>query len=191
MTAPSRADDRRTALLAVGGLVAAMWVLEVVDVVLDGRLDRLGIEPRDADGLTGVVLAPLLHGGFGHLLSNTVPFLVLGAVVALSGLVRLLGVTALVTVVGGLLTWLLAPGDTLHVGASGVVFGYAAYLVTRGFFDRRLLSFATGALVALAYGTTLLFGLVPRPGISWQGHLFGAVAGVLAAWALARRRAAG
>lgn len=185
-TAPS--DSRRPALVALAALVGVMWVSEAVDVVLDGRLDSLGIEPRQVDGLSGVVLAPFLHGGFGHLISNTVPFLVLGAVVALSGLARLLAVTAVVTVVGGLATWLVAPGDTVHLGASGVVFGYAAYLIARGVFDRRLRSIAVGVLVALVYGTTLLFGLVPRPGVSWQGHLFGALAGVLAARLLTQRR---
>ena len=188
MTAPRSTDSRRSALVAVVALVGVMWVSEIVDTVVGGDLDRLGIEPRQVDGLTGVVLAPFLHGGFGHLVSNTVPFLVLGAVVALAGLARLLAVTAVVTVVGGFLTWLLAPGDTLHVGASGVVFGFAAYLIARGFFERRLRHLATGALVALVYGTTLLFGLVPRPGVSWQGHLFGAVGGLVAARLLARPR---
>lgn len=186
MTAPT--DTRRPALVALVALVGVMWVSETVDVVLDGRLDSLGIEPRQVDGLSGVVLAPFLHGGFGHLISNTVPFLLLGAAVAMSGLARLLAVTAVVTVVGGLATWLLAPGGTVHIGASGVVFGYAAYLIARGVFDRRLRSIAVGVLVAVVYGTTLLFGFVPRPGVSWQAHLFGALAGVLAARLLARRR---
>lgn len=186
---PTPARSRRQGVQAVLGLLGVMWVLEVVDLVADGRLDRLGIEPRDLDGLTGVVLAPVLHGGFGHLIANTVPFLVLGVVVALSGIARLVAVTVVVTVVGGFLTWLLGPAGTLHLGASGLVFGYAAYLIARGIFDRRLRSLATGAVVALGYGTTLLFGLVPRPGVSWQGHLFGALAGVLAARLLAARPA--
>ena len=182
------ADSRRAGLVAVGVLLAVMWVQEVVDTVLGGRLDGLGIEPRDLDGLVGVPLAPFLHGGFGHLLSNTVPFVLLGALVALSGLPRLLAVTAVVTLVGGLGTWLVAPASTVHLGASILVFGFAAYLVARGLFDRRLVSLAVGAVVALVYGTTLLFGLVPRPGISWQGHLFGALGGLLAARLLVVRQ---
>lgn len=182
---PSAADSRRSGLLVVGGMVALMWISETVDLAV-GELDSLGIEPRSVDGLTGVVLAPFLHAGFGHLLANTVPFLVLGAVLALSGLRRVLAVTLLVTVVSGLGTWLIAPATTLHIGASGVVFGYAAYLVARGFFDRRLRYLAVGALVGLTYGTTLLLGLLPREGISWQGHLFGALGGLLAARLLAR-----
>ena len=190
MTSPDRtsSDSRKAGLVAVVGLVGVMWVSEIVDTVLGGRLDGLGIEPRQVDGLTGVPLAPFLHGGFGHLISNTVPFLVLGALIALSGLARLLVVTAVVAVVGGLGTWLVAPSGTVHIGASGLVFGFAAYLVARGVFDRRLHYLATGLVVAFVYGTTLLLGLVPRPGISWQGHLFGAVGGLVAAWLLARRR---
>ncbi len=186
--ATSPRENRRAGLLTLAALVGVMWVAEIVDVVLGGRLDLLGIAPREADGLTGVVLAPFLHGGFGHLAGNTVPFLVLGAVVAIGGLARLLAVTAIVALVSGLGTWLFGADGSLHIGASGVVFGFAAYLVARGLFDRRLHYLAIGLLVAIVYGGTLLGRLLPSPGISWQGHLFGALGGVLAARALARRR---
>ncbi len=185
---PTAPDTRRGGLVLVALMVTVMWVSESVDAVLGGSLDPLGIEPRQLDSLPGIVLAPFLHGGFGHLLSNTVPFLVLGALVALSGLVRLLAVTAIVVLVGGAGTWLFAPASTLHIGASGVVFGYAAYLVARGLFDRRPVSVLVGVGVALVYGSGLLAGLLPQPGISWQGHLFGALGGLLAARVLARRR---
>jgi len=185
-TAIRTTDTRRSGLLLVGAMAALMWVSEVVDAAV-GRLDALGIEPRTADGLWGVLLAPFLHAGFGHLIANTVPFLVLGAVIALSGLRRVLLVTLVVALVSGLGTWLLAPSGTLHVGASGVVFGYAAYLIARGLFDRRWYYLVTGLLVALVQGGSLLLGLLPRDGISWQGHLFGALGGLLAARLLARR----
>ena len=165
-------------------LVAAavlMWLVEVADLVAGGRLDAYGIAPRDPDGLAGVLAAPLLHGGFAHLVGNTLPFLALGAVIALSGAARLLAVTAVVVLVGGLGTWLAAPAGTVHIGASGVVFGYAAYLVARGLASRRPLQLAVGIVVLLLWGTTLLQGLVPQAGVSWQGHLFGALGGVLAA----------
>jgi membrane associated rhomboid family serine protease len=178
---------RTSGLKLVGAMAALMWVEEIVDSVLGGDLDRLGIEPRELDGLTGVVAAPFLHGGFGHLIGNTIPFLVLGAVIALSGAARVLAVTAIVTIAGGLATWLFGPEDTVHIGASGVVFGYAAYLLTRGVFSRRLLHLATGVLVLLFYGASLLISLIPTPGVSWQGHLFGGMAGVLAARVLDAR----
>jgi len=178
-------------LLLVVGLVAVMWVVEVVDQVLGGRLDRYGIEPHDADGLAGIVSAPFLHAGFGHLIGNTIPFLILGAAIALSGLRTVVLVVAIVAVVGGLGTWLVAPSGTDHIGASGLVFGFATYLIARGIFSRRLPHLAVGVIVAALYGTTLVFGVVPEDGISWQGHLFGAIGGVLAARYVDRRQPAG
>jgi membrane associated rhomboid family serine protease len=169
-------------------LVAAMWVAEVVDLAVDHRLDRYGIEPRDPDGLDGVVAAPFLHVGFGHLVANTIPFVVLGVVIALEGPLRLVAVTAMVALISGLGTWLTAAQGTVHVGASGVVFGYATYLIARGVFNRRGAELAIGLAVALVWGGALVGGLEPRSGISWQGHLFGAVGGVVAARALARER---
>src|SRR4051795_12119553 len=132
-----RRNDRREGLVLVAGLAAVMWLVEVVDQVLGGRLDRYGIEPHDADGLAGIVAAPFLHAGWGHLIGNTLPFLVLGAMIALSGVARVAAVTAIVAVVGGLGTWIVAPAGTDHIGASGIVFGYASYLIARGLFPRR------------------------------------------------------
>ena len=169
------------------GMGAVMWVLEVIDQLADNRLDQYGIEPRDGDGLIGVVAAPFLHGGFDHLASNTVPFLLMGFVIAAQGAIRVLTVTAIVALVGGLGTWLIAPEHTIHIGASGIVFGYATYLISRGFFNRSALELAVGAVVALVYGSALLGGLVPEDGVSWQGHFFGAVGGILAARGLATR----
>jgi membrane associated rhomboid family serine protease len=182
-----RRSDRESAVLFVGAMAAVMWLAEIADQVLGGDLDQYGIEPREVDGLVGIPASPFLHADFAHLIGNTVPFLVLGAVIALSGLARVLGATVIIAVVGGLGTWLVAPDGTNHIGASGIVFGYAAYLIARGLYSRNLLHLAVGVIVIGFYGTTLLFGLAPTPGISWQGHLFGAVGGVVAARMLDRR----
>jgi membrane associated rhomboid family serine protease len=176
-------------LLLVAAMAAVMWLVEIVDQIDRGRLERFGIEPRDPAGLDGIAFAPFLHAGFDHLIGNTVPFLVLGAAIALGGALRVAAVTIVVAVVGGLGTWLVAPAGTIHIGASGVVFGYAGYLIARGFFSGRLLQIGLGLLVVGLWGATLLQALVPADGISWQGHLFGAVGGVVAAWLLDRRRA--
>jgi membrane associated rhomboid family serine protease len=184
----SRSDDRRQALLVVGAMAVVMWVLEIVDQVGSANLDRYGIKPHEADGLPGIVTAPFLHAGFGHLEGNTVPFLLLGGAIALSGLRRVVLATLVIALVGGLGVWLFASSGTDHIGASGLVFGYAGYLIARGFFSRSLVHFGVGIAVIGVYGTTLLFGLAPRDGISWQGHLFGAVGGVVAAWLLDARR---
>ena len=188
-----RAPAARPGLLLVAAAIALMWASELVDAVSDARLDRFGIEPRDPDGLLEIVLAPFLHGGFGHLIGNTIPLVVLGAVIAFGGALRLLAVAAIVALVSGLGTWLVAPEGTVHIGASGIVFGFATYLMARGVYSRRLGQLAVGVVVLALWGATLLRGLVPEVGVSWQGHLFGALGGVLAArllHAAARRGAA-
>ena len=170
-------------LVPVVVMLAVMWVLEVVDTIAGGRLDRFGIEPRDASGLDGIVWAPFLHGGFGHLIANSVPFLLLGVAIAIGALKRFALVTVIVALVGGLGTWLTGPANTVHIGASGLVFGYLTYLLARGVFARSVLYLLGGFVVFMAYGG-VLWGLLPAPGISWQGHLFGAIGGVIAAYAL-------
>jgi membrane associated rhomboid family serine protease len=178
--------ERTNGFVLVAVMAAVMWVVEIVDAA-GAQLDDNGIRPRDVDGLVGVATAPFLHAGFGHLLGNTIPFLILGALIALSGLARVALVTVVVILVGGLGVWLTAPAGSVTVGASGVVFGYAAYLVVRGLYSRRTIHLAGGLIILALYGTTLLFGLVPTPGVSWQGHLFGAIGGIVAARLLDRR----
>ena len=186
-TGQQQRSTRDQGLVLLGVLAAVMWAVEIADAIAFD-LDRNGIVPRHADGLDGILWAPFLHDGFGHLVGNTLPFLVLGAGIALAGLARLAAVTAVVIVVGGFGTWLTGPENTVHIGASGVVFGYAAYLVTRFLWTRRALDVGVAVLVLAVYGTTLLTGLVPTPAVSWQGHLFGAVGGVVAARLVHARR---
>jgi membrane associated rhomboid family serine protease len=179
--------DRTNALLLVAAMVILMWATEVVDVIAGGRLDGYGIHPRDVDGLPEILSAPFLHAGFGHLISNTVPFAVMGAAIALGGLVRVALVTLIVALVSGLGTWLVASSNSVHLGASGVVFGYAAYLIVRGLLSRRLTELAVGALVVGVWGFGMLQGLLPQDRISWQAHLFGAIGGLIAAALFAER----
>jgi membrane associated rhomboid family serine protease len=181
-------SDRTNALLFVVAMVALMWLTEVIDAVAGGRLDQYGIHPRDIDGLPEIVSAPFLHAGFGHLISNTIPFAVMGAAIALGGLVRVAAVTAVVGLVSGLGTWLIAPPDTVTLGASGLVFGYATYLVARGLLSKRIVDLVVGAVVVAIWGFALLQGVLPQERISWQAHVFGAIGGVIAASLLAGRR---
>jgi membrane associated rhomboid family serine protease len=190
-TKPSepQSDPRVSGLMLIGAMVAVMWVVEVVNTVDDDSLSRhFGIRPRHTDGLDGIVLSPFMHGSWGHLIGNTIPFAVLGGLIALSGLIRVAQVTALVALMGGAAVWLVAGGNENHIGASGVVFGYAGYLVARGVFNRNLVHLAIGVLVAVLFGGSLLSGLIPKFGVSWQGHLFGALAGVVAARILSPTR---
>ena len=119
-------------------MLAVMWAVEIVDIPLGGRLDRFGVRPRELAGLPGIVFAPFLHAGFGHLIANTVPFLVLGAVVAYTGLRPFLMITALVMAGSGAGMWLFGSTNSVQLGASGLVFGYLTYLLTRGFFRQAL-----------------------------------------------------
>lgn len=186
--------ELRTHALVLGGLAATMWGVEIVDAfVFGGGLDGFGIHPRQVDGLAGIPLAPFLHGGFQHLAGNTLPFLLFGWLILLHGVRDFVVVTLLGILVAGLGTWLIgAPG--VHIGASGVVFGYFGFLLLRGWFRRSVGSILLSLLLGIAYGG-LLFGVLPgQAGISWEGHLFGFLGGALAAKLLAgrdrRRRAA-
>jgi membrane associated rhomboid family serine protease len=178
-------SSRATGFRAVAAMVGVMWLVEAVNALDKQRLDAHGIVPRTASGLQGILFAPLLHESFGHLIANTIPFVVLGLTIAFAGAARFLEVTGIVVVVSGLGTWLTAPGSSVTVGASGLVFGYATYLVARAVFSRSLGQLAIGVIVGLLFGGALLWGLAPHTGISWQDHLFGGIGGVLAARLLA------
>jgi membrane associated rhomboid family serine protease len=180
--------DRTAALKLLVAMIAVMWATEVIDVAAGHRLDAYGIHPRDIGGLPEIFAAPFLHVGFGHLISNTIPFAAMGAAIALGGLARVALVTLIVAVISGLGVWLIAPSNEVHLGASGVVFGYASYLVTRGLLSRRITEIVVGVAVLVIWGIGLLQGLLPQDRISWQAHLFGAIGGVVAAFALASRR---
>ncbi|MET9021380.1 rhomboid family intramembrane serine protease [Actinopolymorpha sp. NPDC004070] len=194
----SRWSDRRgsgrapdpgvTGLKALIGLIGLMWVSEMADLMLGHHLDGYGIQARETEGLLGIAFAPFLHAGFGHLISNTIPLLMLGAIIAVAGAARLLLVTGLIALVSGLGTWLTSPPGSVTIGASGVVFGYATYLIARGVFSRSLGQLLIGLVVILVWGGALLGGLLPQAGISWQGHLFGAIGGVLTAGLLSEAR---
>jgi len=179
----------RTAFGWIALYVVAIWLIEIVDTVaLGSRLEREGIRPRELSGLPGIVWAPFLHAGWGHVLSNTAPLAVLGGLVALRGRNRWVAVTAITIVLGGALTWLLG-GSGNHIGASGVVFGYFGALLGAAFFERRPVAIAP-ALVALMLYYGLIVGLIPQAGISSEGHLFGLGSGLAGARALVdpRRR---
>ncbi len=173
-------------LRALAALVAVMWAVELVNALDSYRLDRDGIVPRNLSHLDGIVFAPFLHLSFSHLLGNTIPFVILGLAIAFAGARRLLLVTLIVALVSGLGVWLTSPSGSVTVGASGVVFGYATYLISRGLFDRRLGEVLLGIVVLLLFGGALISDLIPRSGVSWEAHLFGGVGGVIAAAVLAR-----
>lgn len=175
-------------LALLAGIVIVLWGIEVINTLDSNGLDTDGIYARNFGRLWGIFTAPLIHASFAHLIGNTVPLVFMGALIALRGARRLALVTLIVVVVGGLGTWLISPGGVSTIGASGVVFGYATYLLVSGFFDRSALELLTGVIVGVVWGGVLLSSLEPHTGVSWQGHLCGGLAGVLAAWLLSSTR---
>lgn len=171
----------------LAGIVFLLWAVLAVDLLLGGTLRGFGVRPREVAGLIGIPLHPFLHVGVFHLLMNTIGIAALGGLVLLRDERDFWLTTALGVLVGGTGTWLLgSPG--IHIGASGVVFAYFGYLLTTGLFERRIGALVLSAVVFLAWGG-LLLGLLPgQRGISWEGHLFGFLAGLLVAWMRARRR---
>lgn len=180
----------RSRLILLFGLLAAMWLIELVNALFFGhRLIALGIHPRDPSALPGILLAPFLHAGFAHLLANTAPLAVLGGVILARSVRAFIGVSLIVALVGGLAVWLLGAGNSIHIGASGIVFGYFGYLLVRGITERSLSSIVIALVVGISYGS-LLLGLLPgQRGVSWEGHLFGFLAGALAARVFADKSA--
>ena len=175
----------------IGLLVATigiMWVTEIVDTVLGGRLDINGIIPRSIAGLDGILWSPFLHDGFSHLISNTLPLAVLSGLVLLQGVRRWIYASIIIVIVGGLLVWAFAIGSNeVHIGASGWIFGLFGFLVVSAILERKLMSIGIGLVTLFFYGSTMMLGFIPRPGLSWEGHLFGFIAGIVAARILANR----
>lgn len=187
MARQSKLDNWQQTALLVGGFTLLLWVVEIVDALSAHDLDQYGVQPRSDEGLVGIVFAPLLHGGWPHLWANTVPVLVLGFLTLVTGVKRGLIATAIIWVVAGVGVWLIAGEHSVHVGASSLVFGWIIYLVVRGFLNQSSGEIAVGVVVLIIYGGTLVGVLPGQPGISWQGHLFGAVGGALAAYVVRER----
>lgn len=178
----------KTAGIVMGAWTALLWVIEFIDQLLRGSLDALGVRSWSLDSLGGLFLAPFLHGGWAHLVANTVPFAVLGFLVLLGGAMRTVWTTLIVLVVSGLFAWLLNAPGTVTIGASGLIFGWLTYLLARAVFSRNGTQIVLAIVVFAVYGG-VLWGVFPsQVGVSWQAHLGGAVGGVLAAWLLHRRR---
>lgn len=184
----------KTQVKVLSATVAIFWiivtlnelVLEKILVIANGcalmrGLNALGIVPQSFIGLRGILFAPFLHGGFYHVLANTAPFIVLGWLVMLRNIKDFYFVSAISALVGGLGTWLVGRPCSVHIGASGVIFGYFGYLLFRGYFERSFVAIAISLAIAITYGS-LIWGVLPtRSYISWEGHLFGFIGGIIAA----------
>jgi membrane associated rhomboid family serine protease len=162
--------------------VAMLWLLQVVNWITGyGMNPTFGLIPRDLGGLDGIIAMPFLHGSFAHLMANTPPLLVMGALLVATTTRALLPVNAMVIGLGGGLVWLFG-NSAIHIGASGLIFGWFGFLVVRGLVDRSLITLGAASVVGVLYGS-ILWGVLPgQTGVSWEAHLFGAIAGAAAAF---------
>jgi membrane associated rhomboid family serine protease len=181
------AHELKTHGVILGGLVALMWIETTIDFFLRGSLLSYGILPHSIIGLRGILFAPFLHGGFGHLIANTIPFITLGWLIMLRETSDFFIVTAITMVISGLGVWIFGNPYSIHIGASGVIFGYLGFLLLRGVFERSVVAILLSIMVGFFYGG-VIWGILPtQPGISWEGHLFGFIGGIVAARLLAMR----
>jgi membrane associated rhomboid family serine protease len=170
----------KTSAFWIFGCVLLMWLVELINMALDYRLNVWGIRPRTLSGLPGIIFAPFLHGGIGHLLTNTIPFIILGWLVILRGPRTFVKVSLLVILLSGLGIWVFGR-SAYHIGASALIFGYFGFLIARAWYERSLGSILVALVTIILYGG-ILWGAFPfHPQIAWEGHLFGLLAGILAA----------
>lgn len=172
-------------------LVLAVWAVELLNAALDHRPNlRLGLEPRSLGGLIGVPLMPLLHSSFDHLVANTLPLLVLGALGLIVAPRRFVVATLAIVLASGMAVWLMGRPNSIHVGASGLIFGWFGYLLALGFLERSPRAIA-GSVIVIAFYGGMIWGLLPQRGVptSWEAHVFGALTGLaIASLQAARRR---
>jgi membrane associated rhomboid family serine protease len=162
--------------------IAIFWTLEIADfLVFHGSLDSYGIRPHNIMGLRGIIFAPFLHGGFPHLIANTIPFLTLGWLTMIQQTKDFYIASIMSALVGGAGVWLFGSPNSVHIGASILIYGYLGFLLLRGYFQKNFPSIALSIFVAIAYGG-LIWGVFPsQMAVSWQGHLFGFIGGAIAA----------
>ena len=180
----ARANFRLAAKISLG-FVVLIWLIGLLNWGLDLELERFGVRPRQLAGLPGILLAPLLHGGFSHLLANSLPLLVLGTVMLHLYPSSALKVIPAVYLGSGVAVWLFARGS-VHIGASGLVYGLVSYIFVAGLIRRDRRAIAASLLVCFLYGA-LAWGVLPiEPGVSWETHLSAALIGLALAIALRR-----
>ena len=177
----SMSETLKSQAIVLGGLVALMWVVFFATFVTGGALLSFGIIPRNVIGLRGILFAPFLHGSFAHLLANSIPFAMMGWFVMLRDSRHFVPVTAAAMLGSGIMAWILGATGSVHVGASGLIFGYLGFLMFSGWYTRSIPSIMISVLVTVMWGGLVLGVLPGQVGISWQAHLGGFIGGALAA----------
>lgn len=174
-------EEYRSKVYVILGLFLVFWGVEIINLLVDNSLNVYGIVPREIGGLTGVLFAPFLHGGVGHIAANSFPFVVLGGLTILRGISFFFKISLFIIIASGLAVWVI--GQTgIHIGASSLIFGYFGYLIARAFIEKSRKAAMIAIIVGISFGS-MIFGVLPgMPGVSWEGHLTGFLAGIGAAW---------
>jgi membrane associated rhomboid family serine protease len=176
----------REEALAIAIFIAAIWLIFLLDIVLP--LEKFGLIPREGEGLFGIIAMTFLHADFQHIMGNTIPLAVLLSLLAGSQ-ADSRKIVAFIIILGGALLWLFGRLNSIHIGASLLVFGLATFLVVSGLLEKRTVPLIISIVVAIMYGSTLISGILPlKSGVSWEGHLMGGIAGAVTAWLLVRLR---
>ncbi len=176
--------------VAIGiALLATLWAIYIIDALfLGGSLRSHGIRPRQLTGLSGILFGPLFHGSISHLFNNSIGIILLGSIILLRGIAKFIFVTLVSMLISGIGIWLIGGSGTNHIGYSGIIFGYFGYLLLTGIFDKKLGSILISIFTVTLYGG-MIFGVLPtHVGISWEGHLFGFIGGVISAFLLSKFR---
>ncbi len=182
-TAEIDVTEARKAFFLMVGFIVLIWVLQVVNWAGHNNLAiHYGILPRSIGRLPEIFTAPFLHFSWDHIEGNSGPLFVFGFLAAYRGVVKFLGVTVLVAITSGLGVWLFQGSNELTVGASGLIFGYFGYILSRGLIDRNLIDALAAVVMALSYAYILTVAIPGTPRVSWIGHLGGLIGGIAAGW---------
>jgi membrane associated rhomboid family serine protease len=178
----------REELNGVLAFVGCIWLVFIIGHILPFRLEAFGITPRMVSGLVGIPAAPFLHANLEHLINNTIPLLVLLVLLAGSR-AESWAIVVYIVLIGGALLWLFGRPAT-HIGASSLIYGLSTYLIVSGIRERRFVPLTIAIVVGFLYGATLAAGILPRwkSEVSWEGHLFGGIAGGIVALLMTTRR---
>ncbi len=178
-------------LIPIVSLIAVCWAVFVLNnLILHGHLNQYGIRPRHIGGLPGIIWSPFLHGSFQHLMANTVPLALLGAILCLRGRNEFAIVTMMGVILSGVLTWLIGR-NAYHIGASGLIFCFFGYLASLAFFERKIGTLLLSIVCIVGYGG-IIRGILPTSSaVSWEGHLAGFVSGITLAWFFSNVKQAG
>ena len=184
-------DEARKAFFLMVGFIGVIWILQIANWADRYGLDfSYGILPRSLGHLGYIFIAPFLHFSWNHIEGNSGPLFVFGFLAAYRGVVKFLGVTLIVAITSGLAVWLFQGNGELTVGASGLVFGYFGYVLTRGIVERNLIDALAAIVIGLSYAYILTVAVPGAHGVSWIGHLGGLIGGVACGWLFRTRRPA-